>query len=171
MATKEPVNPEAPTGGAENIIEPTGTSLTLYAKPGEVQAGAAQSVMVNGIAYRIARRVNLPILKHEDGETIAVRIDMPINEEATTRDITVRNPETGQPMAVTQEGVINVVRVTEIYCGEPFNLVLSVMAAGDLRDAYPEHSYVGRTFAIQKVGLVQGKRYKQVNVVEIEPMD
>lgn len=166
---KEPVNPASPTGGDETVIEPTGNNLTLYAKPGEVQSGAAQTVDVGGVTYKIAKRVNVPILKHEDGETLAVRFDQPILEEPTIRDIRVKDAATGGLVTMQEEGYINVARVTELYSKEPFNLVLSVMAAGDLRNAYPDHGYVGRTFAIQKVGLVAGKRYKQVNVVEIEP--
>lgn len=149
------------------IIEPTGSSLTLYAKPGEVQAGAAQLVDIGGVEYKIAKRVNLPILKHEDGETLAVRIDQAIVEEPTVRDVQVKTPTGVQTFQ--EESTINVVRVTELYSKEPFNLVLNTMSAGDLRNAYPDHSYVGKMFAIQKVGLVAGKRYKQVNVVEIEP--
>lgn len=164
-------NPEAPTqdSGDDLDIKTGGNSLTLYSKPGEVQTGAAQSVDVGGVTYKIAKRVNVPILKHEDGETLAVRIDAPIMEEPTAREVKYKDPTTGEMRVGLEEGTINVVRVTELYSKEPFQLVLNTMSAGDLRNAYPDHSYVGRLFAIQKAGLVPGKRYKQVNVVEIEP--
>lgn len=167
MSKTDPGAPLMGGEGSDELAQQPAGSLVLYAKPGEVQAGAAQSVMVNGIAYKIARRVNVPILKFEDGETIAVRIDMPINEEPTIRDVV--GTVDGVRKVMQEEGFINICRVTEMYSNEPFNVVLPVMAAGDLRNAYPNHAYVGKTFAMQKAGLVAGKRYKQVNVVEIEP--
>jgi hypothetical protein len=148
--------------------QPASTDLTLYAKAGEVQTGAAQSVDIGGVKFVIAKRVNVPILKHETGETVAVRIDAPIMEEPTQREVSVRMPD-GTTQKMMQESTINVVRVTELYSNEPFQLVLNTMSAGDLRNTYPDHDYVGRLFAIQKGDLVPGKQYKQVNVVEIEP--
>ena len=137
------------------------------AKSIAVIAPAMQGVMIGGARFNIKKQVNLPTLKQESGETIAVRFDTPIREEPQYKDVIVNN-EDGSKGVVKQETFINIVRVTELGSGQPFEYVCNAMTADNIRSTYPDENYVGRSFAIQKLGTVAGKQYKQTNVVEIE---
>lgn len=117
----------------------------------------AGAIMLGGVALDVVEQVTIPILKYNDGDVIVITPQLPISEEDQIDD------KTGEV-----KGKINVVRVVEFGTGQLFNVVLGTVAAGELRDAYPEHSYVGKTFALRKIGLVAGKRYKDVQIVEVK---
>ena len=118
----------------------------------EVVGSQVKAVTVGGVEYEIVQAVNLPTLKHDSGVTVGMRIDAAMiadtNEEGKT---------------------LFVMRVTELSTMQQFNYVLNSITVGNLNSAYPEHTYVGRMFAIHKGGTVAGKRYKDVRIVEISP--
>lgn len=127
---------------------PEGREVTIPEKTGT-------RVLIGGEAYRIVKLVNVPTLKHESGETVCIRIDDKIRRTTNTQD--------------GKEVELSVVRVTLLSSMQPFEYVCNAMTADNLHAAYPEDSYVGKCFAIQKRGVVAGKRYKETHVVEIEP--
>lgn len=134
--------------------------------------GGAKQVMVGGMKYAVTNQVNLPTLKQESGETVAIRITDPIREEVQYKDIMVNDPNNpGQKVVQKQENIINVGRVMELSSNQMFEYVYNAMTADNIRNAYPNEAYVGKCFGIQKLGVVQGKQYKQTNVVEIEPVE
>lgn len=142
---------------------------TMDAKAPTVQREQGPTgVMIDGVEYKVKQQVNVPILKHETGETVAVRIELPINKELTEREKEVI--VAGVKTMATEESTINVIRVTELTTGQLFQLVLNAITASEFERAYPDNDYVGRFFAIKKLGLVAGKRYKDVQIVEIEPV-
>lgn len=132
-----------------------------------VVAPTMQGVTVGGATFNVVNRVNLPTLKHEDGETVAIRVDSQIREEVTYKEEEVIIQ--GVKQTITKENVINVVRVTELNSNQPFEYVCNAMTADNLRSAYPENGYVGKFFAILKKGTAAGKRYKETEIVEIAP--
>lgn len=123
------------------------------------------SVMINGKEYVVAKRVNVPTLKHNDNEWISIRIDAPIRVEVN--EINEEVVVAGVKQIATREAEINVVRVTELYSGQEMEYVCNTMTADNFRSTYPDNGYVGRTFAVYKRGLAPGKRYKETEVVEI----
>lgn len=149
----------------EHIDPDTGEVLT--SKEVTISQQAASGVVIGGTAYKVLKRVNLPTLKHESGETVCVRIDDPIRLEKNIVKETVK--VNGTDTDIEREVYLNVVRVTELSSGQPFEYVCNAMTADNLRGAYPENGYVGHSFAIQKLGTVAGKRYKETNVLEIGP--
>jgi len=155
----------AKTEVQERVDPETGEVLT--SKEISISQQAASGVVVGGKAYKIVKRVNLPTLKHESGEVVCVRIDDPIRLEKNIVRETVK--VAGVDTDIEREVELNVVRVTELTSGQPFEYVCNAMTADNLRGAYQDNSYVGKSFAIQKLGTVAGKRYKETNVVEIEP--
>lgn len=140
---------------------------TLQSKSVTVTKDATKTVMVGGVEYKVDNLVNLPTLKHESGEVVAIRVDAPIREEINyiTEEVVVN----GEKVQATRENIINVVRVTDLESQQPFEYVCNAMTADNLRGAYPNNDYVGRSFAIRKGDTVPGKRYKAVDVVEISP--
>lgn len=153
------------TTTAERVDPETGE--VLHSKSVAISKQAAAKVVIGEAEYRIVKRVNLPTLKHESGETVCVRIDDPI------RVVTNLTKETakidGKDTEFEKATELSVVRVTELSSMQPFEYVCNAMTADNIHSAYPNDAYVGRCFAIQKLGQVAGKRYKETNVVEIEP--
>lgn len=146
---------------------------TAEAENGDLNALTVQSdrtgpkaVLIGDQQFKVKQQVNVPVLKHDTGVTVAVRIENPIRHEVSTREIEVDTPD--GKVKGTQEGTISVVRVTELTSGLLFNLVLNAITASEFERAYPDNGYVGKMFAIKKMGVVAGKRYKDVQIVEIE---
>lgn len=133
-----------------------------------VREEQAKGVAIGGQTFNILKRVNVPTLKHESGQVVAFRIDAPIRIEIGTRE--VEATVNGEKVKGTEETKINVVRVTEASSMQEFEYVCNSMTADNLRSCYPGDTYVGKWFAVQKLGVVAGKRYKETNVAEIEPV-
>ena len=161
-----------------------GASVSEQAAPhdpetGEVAGGAVvlrgtageTVTLANGMKIKLARQVTVPTLKHESGETIVVTMESKFVSETTMEKKTVKVK--GVDTEIEEEKTIHIARVIEVESGVLFSYVLNAITHDNIMNAYPDHSYVGKTFAIQKLGLVAGKRYKDVNVieVEIEPSD
>lgn len=141
------------------------TGEVLESKEVVVSTKGTSAVMIGGKRYEVAKQVNVPTLKQDSGETVVFRIDQPIRQEINIqkKEVTID----GIKRLIEEEVTINVVRVSEISSGQPFEYVCNAMTADNLRNAYPEHGYVGRVFAVQKLGVVAGKRYKETKVVEL----
>lgn len=163
---REPQTQETEVIERERIDPDTGEVLTT--RDVARYDGGATAVNIGGNRYNVTRRVNVPTLKHDSGAVVAFRIDAPIREEHSLRKVKVKIG--GVDQEAEEEVRINVVRVTEAKSGQEFEYVCNAMTADNLRGTYPDHSYVGKWFAIQKLGVVAGKRYKETNVLEIEPV-
>lgn len=139
----------------------------LESKAVVVRDSGAQAVMVEGQKFEIVRRVNVPTLKQETGETVTFKIIQPLEDKVNyeTKEMTVD----GVKKMVTEEKRITIARVIPIGSEDEFEYVCNAMTSDNLRSTYPNHDYVGRFFAVQKRGVVQGKRYKEVEIVEIKP--
>lgn len=125
------------------------------------------TVLIGDTEYKVKSQVNVPTLKHDTGKAITVQILLPIRTEISSREEEV-TLSTGEVVKGTKENPINVVRVRELSSGLQFNYVCNAITASEFRRAYPEDAYVGKFFAIRKLGVVAGKRYKGVEILEIE---
>lgn len=148
------------------IDNETGEVVETEGKALKVSEQATPAIMVNGMAIRVKKQVTLPTLKHDSGQTVLVRITDPFTSEASVEKKTVKI--NGVDTEVEEEKTIHIARVTELQSGENFTYVLNAITHDNIVGAYSDDSYVGKCFAIQKLGVVQGKRYKDVKVVEIE---
>jgi hypothetical protein len=126
----------------------------------------ASGVMIAGVKYELERRVNVPTLKHDTGETVAFTIILPLETKKNT--ITEQAKVNGVMQDVERETEITVARIIEISSGQEMEYVCNAITADNLLAAYPEHTYVGKTFGIKKLGVVAGKRYKDVEIIEIK---
>lgn len=124
------------------------------------------SLMVAGTEFKVAQQVTVPVLKQDSGETVAIKIVAPILVE--DQFDTKIDEETGEIIKQTFKGKINVGRVTELTSGQLFQYVFNAISASEIRNAYPDESYVGKSFLIKKLAVVAGKRYKEVQIIEIE---
>lgn len=123
------------------------------------------AVMVGGNTFNVVQQVTVPILKHDSNETIAVRLEQPIVEEDQIEY--TMDPKTGEVTDQKYKGKINVGRVTELGSNQLMQYVFNAISASELRAAYPGNGYVGKSFLIKKLGVVAGKRYKEVQIIEI----
>lgn len=133
------------------------------------ERAVAEGVLIGDKRFHVTKQVNVPTLKHDTGEIVTVRFDGPIviSEHPEEKTVTLE----GERKVITEVKKINVARVTELSSMKAFNYVCNAMTADNLRSTYPDNGYVGRSFAIQKLGVVQGKRYKETAVLEIEAVD
>ncbi len=139
---------------------------------GKAGRSITEAVLIGDGKYKVKQQVNVPVLKHDSGQTVAVRIELPIRTEISRREDEVTT-SSGEVIKGVKESNISVVRVTELNSGLLFNLVLNAITASEFARAYPDNEhgvpgYVGKCFAIQKLGTVAGKRYKDVNILELE---
>ena len=151
---------------SEVIDHETGEIVETRGKALKISEQAAPSVMVNGMAIRVKKQVTLPTLKHDSGQTVLVRITDPFVSEKSVEKKIVK--VAGVDTEIEEEKTLHIARVTELTTGENFTYVLNAITHDNIASAYPGDEYVGKCFAIQKLGTVQGKRYKDVKVVEIE---
>lgn len=126
------------------------------------------NILIGDQEFKVKQQVNVPTLKHDSGKAVTVRIELPIRFETSTREEEV-TLSTGEIVKGTKDTQIAVVRVTELTSGLAFNYVCNAITASELNRAYPDNAYVGKCFAIRKLGVVAGKRYKGVEILEIEP--
>jgi hypothetical protein len=148
------------------IDNETGEVIEAEGKALRISEQAAPAIMVNGMAIRVKKQVTLPTLKHDSGQTVLVRITDPFVSETSVEKKTVK--VAGVDTEIEEEKTLHIARVTELQSGENFTYVLNAITHDNIVGAYPNDDYVGKCFAIQKLGTVQGKRYKDVKVVEIE---
>lgn len=134
---------------------------------GSAEQSQVQAVDVGGVSYEVVQAVNVPTLKHETGQTIAIKIDGPILVK--TNHVEKKVTIDGEIKTVTEAVELSVVRVIELQTGGLFTYPLNAISAANLIDAYPDNGYIGKSFAIRKGGVVAGKRYKDVQIVEITP--
>jgi hypothetical protein len=132
----------------------------LTSKEVTVSSKGPSAVMIGGTAFNVKRLVTVPTLQQETGETVAIEFLSPIETKPNNETIN----------GVVVEKFINVARVRELSSGQEFAYVLNAITEGNIREAYPHEGYVGKCFAIKKLGVVAGKRYKDVQVVEIDPV-
>lgn len=143
----------------------TGTELTAT---NDIVGGTdVTGVMVGGKLIRVIGAISVPTLKHETNQTIAIRFDQPITQKINEKKVKV--VVGGETVDATENVTINVVRVTELASMKTFTYVVNAMTKSDLEEAEPNQSYVGKWYALRKGQTVEGKRYKRVEIVRIDP--
>jgi hypothetical protein len=155
MAKNEVTTIDAETG---EVLESTAVVTT---------SKAASGVMIGGIKYEVAALVNVPTLKHESGQTLAFKVLQPIYD--TENEITEEVEVEGRKVMATRRNTISVVRVEQLSDGKTYEYVCNAITADSFRTAYPEAGYIGRVFAVHKGNTVAGKRYKEVQILELKP--
>lgn len=134
-----------------------GKSISQRAVEG--QAIAPQTAEVGGRTYAVKRQVVVPQLKQKDGETVYIKIVDLIHKGKEIKDAT------GVLKAAQLCTVINLVD------GKHYAYLTNAVLEGVLADEYPGGAYIGKSFAVKKLPAPEGKRYKSLEVVEIEEAD
>jgi len=108
-------------------------------------------------AFKIAKRVTVRTMKVEKDE-IFVKFESKIETKKK-----MEKDEAGKMV----EKTIDVARVTDLTTGESVQIVIGSVLRSDLGEHYPNDSYVGKGFRLQKKD-VPGKRYKTYEIDELD---
>lgn len=108
--------------------------------------------------FRVKKAITLPVLKLTPGEERYLQF---IGAMHIGKD-------TGQSMNGKKMDPATVADVIDLQTGEAGVLICATVLQKEIRDAYPDDSYVGRGFAIT-VTKVPEKKYNLYSILEIEP--
>lgn len=134
---------------------------------------------MNAPQFKIKSHVTVPLLKTEDGKQYFVKITKAIHRAITNES---ENKKYENAMArfnaLTEEEQKSVDRpqapnppelcqVVNLMTGEINQMIVGAVLKSELEREYPNASYVGKAFQIQKAK-VQGKRYSAYQIAELE---
>jgi hypothetical protein len=116
-----------------------------------------------GLKFKVKKNVTLPLLKLEDGGAIFIRADEPIFLAKEIEGTRARKNAEGQ---VQQPP--HLLNVTNLETGEQMQIIANEVLKSTLEDAYPDTSYVGKSFRVERKPIQKGKKYATFTVAEIE---
>ena len=118
----------------------------------------------NMMQFEIVRNVTLPFLMIAgDGTPSYVKFNTAIEPDTSTFSERVRKSKNDGEQ---RQEPMHIAEVTNLQTGEVARLVAHSVLESQLNEAYPDNSYVGRNFKIEKTKAA-GKRYFNFNIVEI----
>ena len=120
-----------------------------------LDARAPVTMEVGGRTVTLAKQVVVPQLKQKSGETVYVTIEEAIHDGDEIKDAT------GVPKRA------RLCRVRNVADGKLYVYLTNAIFESSVTKAYPDGEYVGKSFAIKKGDVVEGKRYKSLEVAEV----
>lgn len=123
-----------------------------------------------------ARNVTLPLLKIKEGTeyVITMLTAMALGKQMPAKTQQQTDPKTGEVVTVTLPPEAPAT-VAQVKClqdapgakdGEEYQMLCNTIFAKELREQYPDDSYVGKSFAFT-VFKIDGKRYKGCSIAEV----
>lgn len=108
--------------------------------------------------FKVIKNVTLPLVKMEEDYPIYVKI---------TSAMFVGKEVKGDGKTATMEPAV-LAHVVNLENGEAAQIIISAVIKENLKDNYPEDSYVGKQFEFIKHAKRVGKRYNDYSITEIE---
>lgn len=119
---------------------------------------AQMIVLPNGTKMSVARQITLPLLKHKDGETVYITV---VSEIYSGKQI---KPKEGDQ----QQKPADLVKIIDLQSGLPHVFIVpAVLKDAFIMDYDESNTYVGKSFAIMKMPREEGKRHKNLQIVEL----
>src|ERR1035441_6792939 len=119
------------------------------------------------LEFEVVKNVTVPLLKiSDDGQPIYVKI---LSAIFKARDITGRAPRAvkdGEPAPMRMEAP-ELVFVVNLKTGEEQQIIVNSVLGSNLREAYPNDSYVAKCCEIKKHKVAGGKRYATFSIREV----
>ncbi len=151
-ASQDVTAPHDPETG-ELVATPAQTTPTITAGSGdEFDLDTADATTISPL-----RQVTLPVLKFADGKRIFFKAISKIELGTELTQGTRGRPKMEPAEIMKVQGPQGALRV--LICGK--------VLASELRDNYPNDSYVGRWFAAQKFAPIGEKQYATYHIIEI----
>jgi hypothetical protein len=115
---------------------------------------ALAAIKIGGVDFKPTARVTIPTLSHKYPEVmdVAVMFEGPFLADISKDD-------------EGRDKVVHVARVVDLTTGQVCRYVGGAIVVRELEGL--EGGYVGRSFAIRKMKKPEGKRYNQVEILEI----
>lgn len=107
----------------------------------------------NTMAFKKVKNVTLPLIKLENKREYFLRFDGAMHQGKTVDD-------KKEPPIMAE--------VTDMETGEQGLIILGQVLRENLKAAYPEDSYVGKIFSIEKSAPEGARKYSLWNIAEVE---
>ena len=111
--------------------------------------------------FKVKKHVTLPLLKMEADKPCFVTILEPIYKAKAIAP--GRKAADGKPQMEPPE----LMNVTNLENGHEYQMIVNTVLGSNLRDAYPNDTYVGKSFLLER-RQIAGKRYASFDITEIE---
>jgi hypothetical protein len=119
------------------------------------------------IKFKVKNLVTVPLLKVPDDNTpVYVCITSAIFTAKDTNGKTAATNEDGSPK--TKQQPPRLAHVVNLETGEVQQIIVGAVLESELKDAYSDDSYVGKSFEIKKAKPTGSKRYAMYQIAEIE---
>lgn len=120
-------------------------------------------------AFKVKKHVTLPLLKIQPEKPLYVTIVEPIfkaKPQAGSRAEAAANKPEGEGAAKKKQPP-ELAHCIDLTTGEHCQIIIGTVLGAELRETYPDNSYVGKSFEIVQ-HKVQGKDYATYSITEIE---
>lgn len=107
------------------------------------------------------RGVTVPTIKHEVGTTLYLFVKSKIKKSDYVDEQRAKKEGENQKPA-------DIMAVFDLRDREEYRYVLGTVVLSSLTREYPDHSYVGRSFSIEKKAKETNKRYNQYQIFEVK---
>jgi len=124
---------------------------------------AGKSITAGDRVFSVVRQVTLPQLKQVEGQIVHIRITSPIYVSKVVAKAGAKKAD-----ANSSDKPADLVNVVNLITGQACTYIVGAAVKGNLEEQYPDESYVGKSFAINKLPAPAGKRYKTYEILEIE---
>jgi hypothetical protein len=119
-----------------------------------------QEFQIGNMDFAVVGNVTLPVLKVADnGDPTYIHVEKAI----------VQAKEDPEQKRKTGMEAPELMEVTNLLTGESAQIVVNKVLSTELKEKYPEHSYVHKCFAIRKFKPAGQKKYATFEIVEIAP--
>ena len=145
----------AKTGEIVNVA--TTDVASVLDSPMTLSQQAQSITLPNGLKISMARQVTMPLLKQRDGETVYLTI---LDKYFVGKQIKSKNKD--EPPQKAAELLL----VKSLIDQRDYHFIVPAVLK-DVLDVDYKDGYVGKSFAIQKEPRQEGKRHKNLNIVEI----
>lgn len=120
-------------------------------------------------AFKVKKHVTLPLLKIQPEKPLYVTILDPIfkaKPQAGSRAEAAANKPDAEGKGAKKQPP-ELAHCVDLTTGEHCQIIIGTVLGSELRETYPDHSYVGHSFEIVQ-HKVQGKDYATYSITEIE---
>lgn len=114
------------------------------------------------LQYEVVKHVTLPLLKFESDPVFVTFLAAIVTAEATGKG---RAGADGTEMKAPE-----IAQVQDLIRKIPCQIIVNTVLGLELRKAYPNDSYVGKSFRLAKNN-ISGKRYKTFEILEVKMKD
>ena len=125
--------------------------------PYEPMAGGNIMKLANGMEFKVVRKVTVPTLSQKGNEVVALKITAPMYIGKVLKP---KEGEAAMPAATLLPCIDLQDNIEKLY-------VVPAVFKSQLEQDYANDSYVGKSFALQKLPKQEGKRHRNMNIVEI----